>query len=156
MTKEKLEMHGKSYDPEYKVWSSAKERCTTETHKKYAQYGGRGIKMCERWASSYQSFIDDMGPRPSNRHTLERNDCNGDYEPQNCRWATYTEQNRNRRGYNCLISYKGKMRTRSEVSQMTGVSHCTIRDRLAAGRTVEEATFKGRLPPRKRSKTLLP
>ena len=83
--------------PEYSVWKSVRNRCNNPKNEHYQWYGARGIKVCERW-DSYENFIADMGPRPSNKHSIERVNNDGNYEPANCKWATKLEQSRNRRG----------------------------------------------------------
>lgn len=88
---------GRTSTPEYRTWNGAKMRCVSQSNNQWPNYGGRGIKMCERWVDSFDNFLADMGPRPSTTHTLDRLDVNGHYEPGNCRWATPTEQNRNTR-----------------------------------------------------------
>ena len=84
--------------PEYSVWSGMKARCTNPKEQNFEFYGGRGITFCERW-SSFKSFYDDMGQRPTPKHSIDRVDVNGSYEPDNCRWATQKEQSENKRKY---------------------------------------------------------
>lgn len=88
-----------SRSPEYLAWQSMRSRCRNPNNKRFQEYGGRGIAICERW-EIFENFLADMGRKPSPRHSLDRYPNNdGNYEPGNCRWATATEQNRNRRKF---------------------------------------------------------
>lgn len=82
--------------PEYNAWEQMKGRCYKETNNRYYRYGARGIKVCDRWLESFDNFISDMGLKPTKKHSLERIDNDGNYEPDNCKWGTDEEQRRNK------------------------------------------------------------
>lgn len=98
---ETITTHGHSrkgkITPEYRAWQGMKRRCTDVNHEDYVNYGGRGITVCEQWESSFETFLEDMGKKPSKRHSIDRIFTDGNYEPSNCRWSTHSEQTINQR-----------------------------------------------------------
>lgn len=88
---------GGKVSTEYRSWASAINRCSNPENNAWADYGGRGITVCERWRSSFPAFLEDMGRKPTPRHSIDRVDSDKGYEPGNCRWATKKEQANNRR-----------------------------------------------------------
>jgi hypothetical protein len=134
--------HGYSYAAEYRAWQTMRLRCTVPTNSRYADYGGRGIKVCERWLNSVEAFIADMGPKPSPKHELDRYpDNDGNYEPGNCRWATRSENDRNRRS-NRMIECDGEALTLAAWAELSGVNAVTIADRIDRGWPAERAVFE--------------
>lgn len=129
--------HGMSKVPEYNVWNAMRERCTNPKLRSFKDYGARGITVCERW-SSFENFYADMGPRPVPGMSLERMNNDGNYEPGNVRWATATEQARNRRS-SVLVTFNGRTATIAEWADRTGLSQLRISERLRAGWSPERA-----------------
>ena len=125
----------KELPPLYSVWMSMRRRCMDRNFKQWFDYGGRGIKVCERW-SSYANFESDMGTRPPG-YSLDRIDNNGDYEPSNCRWATRTEQSRNQRRA-VYVTIEGQRHRAIELAEMTGMKADTIVARAARGMSYAE------------------
>ncbi len=130
--------HGGCYDPEYRIWVAMRVRCDSRRAEKHPNHAGRGIRVCERWLGSYERFLEDMGRRPSARHTIERIDNNGNYEPGNCRWATYPEQALNRRN-NRHLTLGGVTLTLKEWGARLGVKPTAILSRLRRGWPIEKA-----------------
>ncbi len=117
--------------PEYTAWTNMRHRCTSPKWPRFDAYGGRGIRVCERWGS-YAAFLADMGRRPSPRHSLDRINNDGNYEPGNCRWATRSEQARNMRS-NHLVIIDGESATLTEWSERSGVEVACIKGRIKRG-----------------------
>lgn len=106
---------------EYKSWGAMLSRCYCEQATGYAMYGARGIIVCDRWRESFENFYADMGPKPTDRHSIERNDGTGNYEPGNCKWATSYEQTRNVRR-NVMLSFEGKTMCITDWAAHFGIS----------------------------------
>lgn len=131
---------GGSRPAEYRAWMNMRQRCKNEADQDFANYGGRGITVCERW-QEFASFYEDMGPRPSPDHSLDRIDNDGPYSPDNCRWATRQEQQRNTRR-NKLLTYKGKTQCIAEWADEIGLSYQGLLYRLRTYEDVNRALTK--------------
>lgn len=134
----RLRTHGKTLTPEHKTWKSIRQRCNNENDKAFDNYGGRGIKMCERWKNSFEAFLEDMGTKPSRNHSIERLNNDGDYDPSNCVWATKKVQNRNTRR-TTYVNYRAHTHKLCELCASLGVSDAVVRWRISRGWTVEQA-----------------
>ncbi len=132
--------HGDYGTKEYRTWLKVKERCLNENCKCYHNYGARGITICERWRDSYEMFLADMGRAPSKKHSIDRINNNGNYEPGNCHWATAIQQGRNTRS-NRIIEINGIRRCLSEWASISGISGPTIINRLKRGWSSAKAVF---------------
>jgi len=117
---------------EYKSWKNMIYRCHNQKKDNYNAYGGRGIIVCERWLKSYDDFIEDMGLKPTQTHTIDRIDNHNGYFKENCRWATPRQQQNNRR-CNRIIKYMGEKRTASEWALFFNIPIGTVFDRLNKG-----------------------
>jgi len=130
---------GRNRAPEYSVYRTMLSRCYNPKVSKFADYGGRGIAVCERWRGKggYERFLADMGRRPPGM-SIERNDGEGPYSPDNCRWATAVEQANNRRSSR-FISYAGRRLSITQWARELGVNRATLGDRIARGWPIEKA-----------------
>jgi len=119
------------------------QRCTNANRPDYKFYGGRGIKVCDRWLNSFAMFLEDMGERPSSQHSLDRfPDMNGHYEPGNARWATKHEQMQNTRGTK-LIEFNGESMGINAWARRLGINHASLQGRLRRGWPLEKALTTG-------------
>lgn len=129
--------HGKTKSRVYVIWKAMRRRCQNPKALEFKNYGGRGISVCERW-QTFENFYEDMGDPPDG-FSIERNDNDGNYEPSNCRWASYKEQLNNTRSNRFLEAF-GKRQTLTQWSEELNIPVTTIRNRLdRAGLSVERA-----------------
>lgn len=125
-----------SKTPDYRIWACMRQRCYDSARDSWKYYGGRGIKVCDRWRDSFFAFLEDMGPRPPGM-SLERKDVNGDYGPDNCVWATKSEQQLNRRD-NRVLEFSGERLSISVWARRLGIPRGSIRYRIKAGWPIEK------------------
>lgn len=139
---EKCTTHGegsvKTRTKEYTAWAQIKSRCTNTKNKAYYRYGGCGITMCDEWLNSYETFLDDMGRAPSPKHTIDRKNNNLGYSKDNCRWATYSEQNRNK-NITRLMSINGVTMPLIDWCEASGMPYSTVMYRVNNGWSDHEA-----------------
>lgn len=136
--------HGDCKSTEYRIWYKMIERCHNIADKQYSQWGGRGIKVCDKWKNSYEAFLGDMGRRPTDKRGVDRIDNNGDYSPENCRWATYKEQANNRRN-NVFIEHDGLRLTIAQWAEKLGIEVATVWYRHKTGKPIEDIFYADNL-----------
>jgi hypothetical protein len=141
--------HGSSKKPEYRVWADVKGRCSNPGHSGYYKYGAKGIRMCEAWAASFEAFYADMGPRTSPLHSIERKDVRGDYEPNNCVWATAAEQAMNKTNSHRITAH-GETLVIAEWARRLGCHAGTVQTRLKLGWAPVDAVTR---PVKRREKS---
>lgn len=129
--------HGMWTTKTWKAWSSMKDRCSIRDHRDQKYYGGKGIKVCDRWKNSFENFLEDMGERPDG-YSLDRIDPDGDYTPENCRWASAKKQANNRTN-NRIVEFNNERKTLSEWADSVGLKYTTLRARLSNGWGIEKA-----------------
>ncbi len=134
---DKMSTHGMTGSKIFSIWEGMKIRCKYPNTNSYERYGGRGIKVCERWMT-FENFYADMYPTYVEGLTLDRIDVNGDYCPDNCRWVTQKEQANNRTN-NRILEYKGKKYTMKELAEYANINYGTFQARLKLGWSVERA-----------------
>ncbi len=137
---------------EYKVWSRMKDRCGNPKNHKWADYGGRGIRVCPRWEISFEAFLSDIGPRPSSKHSIDRfPDPNGGYEPGNCRWATAGQQARNKRN-SIYLEHNGRRVMLVDLAAEFGLGYDLLAGRLRMGWPLDRALSAPVRPKRANSR----
>lgn len=134
--------HGQSIkgrvSSEYRIWQMMLDRCYNPNNQAFHHYGGRGVRVCDRWRHDFRAFYADMGPRPVGME-IDRQDNNGNYDPSNCRWVTPI-QNQNNKRTNRLLTYQGKTLTLSQWARLVGAAPGALLSRIdRSGMTVEEA-----------------
>ena len=130
--------HGMRNLPEYKIWQYMKKRVLNTNNKNYNDYGGRGISVYSEWIDDFPAFYEHIGPRPTPKHSIDRIDNNGNYEPGNVRWATVSEQRNNTRS-NVMITFNGVTKTLAQWCRELGVSYRLVKDRLRLGWSEDRA-----------------
>lgn len=130
--------HGKTGTPEFISWMQMRARCSNPRLRSYPRYGGRGITICDQWAHSFESFLADMGPRPTPRHSIDRIDVDGPYSPENCRWATTAEQARNT-STNRIVVVDDIAAPLIEHCERRGIDYKRAHRRLVLGWSIERA-----------------
>lgn len=132
--------HGMSCTPEWVAWKNMRARCYDPKDKRYEDYHGRGISVCQEWLESFEAFFAHIGLKPSPRHTLDRKDNDGNYEPGNVRWATHIVQNNNKRT-TPMVVFQGKLMSLSDAHRLSNssLSYSGVKARLARGLSLEES-----------------
>lgn len=144
--------------PEYKTWLGMKRRCYDPKYKDFPNWGGRGVTVCDRWRESFEAFFADMGPRPSEQHSIDRIDGSRGYEPGNCRWATSLEQGETKRN-NIRVEVLGQPYSSVKAAcRALGVGYPRVMQRIKAGYSVAEAFALGndRAPSRRTPESYWP
>lgn len=128
---------------EYLSYNSMKNRCYNQKNNRYNTYGGRGIKVCQRWLGrrGFHNFLQDMGLKPGKNYSIDRIDIDGDYCPQNCRWTTNAEQATNKTNTIWITAFE-KTATCSQWAKETGISTATLRKRVRLGWSPEDVVSK--------------
>jgi len=128
---------GEGSVPEYAIWKRIRQRCNDPNIHQWNNYGGRGIKICKRW-NRFELFLNDVGSRPTSDHTIERIDNNGNYEPNNVKWATKKEQVRNRR-MTLKVRYQNQLIPLAELAEKMKMPYSRLYARVRAGWSITKA-----------------
>lgn len=140
-------IHGKRKTRLYRIWTNVKTRCYNENDPHFKRYGGRGITVCEEWRNSFEAFYNwAVSNGYSDELTIDRINNDGNYEPSNCRWVTFKEQNQNKRNV-ILLTYEGETKSCAEWCRILNLGKDTIRQRYHKGWTTEECLFGKKVIP---------
>jgi len=153
--------HGESVghvtSPEYNAWRAMWQRCTNPRRREFRDYGARGIRVCDRW-KDFENFLDDMGRRPSGKgaggralYSVDRLDNDGDYSPDNCRWATVLEQARNKRSNRYVVVRGERVLLTTALREHSGITQTQFYGRVARGMTEEDAVLTPRMKSGRRA-----
>lgn len=145
----KRERHGMRWTPEYQSWLGMKQRCSNPKKREYQQHGGRGIEVCEEWRNSFIAFFVHVGLRPNNKHSLDRINVNGNYEPGNVRWATQQEQIDNTRAVK-MVTINGRTKSHAAWAREMGLAVGQITSRIKSGWSEQEAILTPSIAGQKR------
>jgi hypothetical protein len=145
--------HGLCKTNAYKCWKGMKTRCNNKNGAWWKNYGGRGIAYCARW-ERFELFLEDMGHPPEGKPTLDRIDSNANYCKENCRWADYKTQSRNKRNTRIVI-VRGEAKSMSEWSEISGINYDCLQKRLDKGWSGEDAVSKPKRILKRRKKNVL-
>jgi hypothetical protein len=141
--------HGMSRTRTFYVWGGMRQRCSNPSDRSYCDYGGRGIRVCDRWADSFENFLADMGEAPKGMQ-IDRINNDGPYAPDNCRWTTPKRNSRNRRS-NVYVEHNGVTRTVAEWAEVTGLERKTLEYRIRSGWPAEKALSTPSITNRKKT-----
>ena len=136
--------HGMTDSKLYSIWNQMRQRCANPKDKSWARYGGRGIRVCDRWQTSFQNFLDDMGPTWKPGLQIERLDNSAGYSPENCIWATRSQQGRNKRNNIRVSTPLGDM-TLAELAERVGLKYGTLQSRYYRKKPLLSAEEEERL-----------
>lgn len=141
-------------NPLYRIWQSMKTRCYNEKNPNYARYGAKGVRICQRWLDSFDTFVDDMGMPPEG-HSIDRIDPYGDYSPENCRWATRLIQSQNQKRTR-FYQWQGESLCLTEVARRANVDYYQVYWAVFAGKSIDEAVQSITKPFTERARSLNP
>lgn len=140
----------RKHSPEYNTYGGMKDRCYNPKHVRFKDYGGKGITVCDRWLNGengktgFECFLEDMGPKPEGKYSIERKEVSDGYHPDNCRWASHKEQSRNKSTTRWIEMYGERLSLAEAVEKYSTVSYYTVRMRIQRGWNELDAILRPR------------